>query len=152
MSANEKKVAISVGEMARKVGMSRARFYQLVAKGVFPRPERHPETGRPFYTAELQAACSEVRRTNRGIDGQPVLFYARRSTPEPQQAPASRRQPHQHTGLIDALKALGLPSVTPVQVSEALKELFPQGKKNVDEAQVIRSLFLHLRGRRSAGG
>ena len=150
MSAKDNKAAISVREMARQIGMSRARFYQLVAKGVFPLPERHPETGRPFYTPELQAACLEVRRSNRGIDGQPVLFYSRRSTPEPEQTPARKRQgAQQHTGLIDALKALGLPSETPSQVGEALKELFPEGTKGVDEAQVIRSIFLHLRGRKS---
>src|SRR3954470_9821368 len=107
MSAKDEKAAISVGEMARRVGMSRARFYQLVAKGVFPQPERHVETGRPFYSVELQAACLEVRRSNRGIDGQPVLFYARRATPEPQQTPARKRQgDQQHADLIDALKAL----------------------------------------------
>ena len=139
-----------MGEMARQIGMSRARFYQLVSKDVFPQPERHPETGRPFYSAELQVACLEVRRSNRGIDGQPVLFYARRSTPGPQQTPARKRQgAQQHAGLIDALKALGLPSVTPGQVGEGMKELFPQGSKNVDEAQVIRSLFLYMRGRKS---
>jgi hypothetical protein len=152
MSANDEKAAISVGEMARQIGMSRARFYQLVAKGVFPQPERHPETGRPYYTPELQAVCLEVRRSNRGIDGQPVLFYARRATPEPHQAPASRRQPHRHGDLIDALKALGLSSVTPGQVGEALKELFPEGRKGMEESQVIRSLFLHMRGRKSGSG
>src|SRR5215218_2388003 len=135
MSANDRKAAVSVGEMARQVGMSRARFYQLIEKGVFPQPARHPETGRPFYTAELQAACAEVRRTNRGVNGQPVLFYAR------QQAPANSRQAHrQHAGLTDALKGLGLASVTAAQVGDALKQLFPGGNKGVDEAQVVRSL------------
>lgn len=93
-----------------------------------------------------------MRRTNRGIDGQPHVFYARRLTPEPEQTPAKKRQPIPlHADLIDALKALGLSSVTTAQVGEALKEVFPKGRKGVDEAQVIRSLFLHLRGRRSAG-
>ena len=42
------KVAVSVAEMAMMVGLSRVRFYQLVDAGVFPRPERHAETGRPY--------------------------------------------------------------------------------------------------------
>ena len=138
-----------MGEMARQVGMSRARFYQLLAMGVFPQPERHPETGRPYYTAELHAAVLEVRRTNRGIDGQPFIFYTRRAMTEPEQTSARRRKPlPRHAELIDALKALGLPSVTPAQVGEALKELFPKGTKNVEEAQAIRSLFIHIRGRK----
>ena len=32
------KVAVSVAEMARMVGLSRARFYQLRRAGVFPTP------------------------------------------------------------------------------------------------------------------
>src|SRR4051794_10928242 len=107
MSAKDEKAAISVGEMARKVGMSRARFYELMAKGVFPQPERQPGTDRPYFTQELQVACLEVRRTNRGIDGQPVLFYSRRTAPPAQKAPVARRQDRQHSELIDALKELG---------------------------------------------
>jgi hypothetical protein len=151
MSAKDQKAAISVREMALLLSMSRARFYQLVAKGVFPQPERHAETGRPFYTVALQAACLEVRRTNRGIDGQPVLFYSRQPMPEVEKASGNRRQRNQYAQLIDALKELGMSSVTTAQVSEALRELFTQGRKGVDEAQVIRALFLHLRGRKSAG-
>ena len=71
------KSAVSVTEMARMVGLSRSRFYQLIGTA-FPHPERQPGTGRPVYTEELQQVCLEVRRRNCGIDGKPVLFYARR--------------------------------------------------------------------------
>jgi hypothetical protein len=50
---NETKAAVSVAEMARMVGLSRSRFYQLIGTA-FPEPERQPGTGRPVYTEELQ--------------------------------------------------------------------------------------------------
>src|SRR6202035_4331102 len=85
---NEMKAVVTVAEMARMCGLSRSRFYQLVGTA-FPQPERQPGTGRPIYTEALQKVCLEVRRRNCGIDGKPVLFYARRpaSTPTKPKTP-----------------------------------------------------------------
>jgi hypothetical protein len=43
------------------------------------------------------------------------------------------------------LQSLGLAGVTAAQVGAALKELYPQGMAGVDQAEVIRAVFLHLR-------
>src|ERR1700751_4531911 len=75
---NQTKAAVTVAEMARMVGLSRARFYQLMQAGAFPWPVYAVSTRRPIYVQELQEVCLEVRRRNCGIDGKPVLFYARR--------------------------------------------------------------------------
>src|SRR3954463_619830 len=84
---NETKAVVSVAEMARMVGLSRSRFYQLIGTA-FPQPERPPQTGKPMYTEEQQRVCLDVRRRNRGMDGKPVLFYARRlGTARPKKAP-----------------------------------------------------------------
>ena len=72
------KFAVSVAEMAKMVGLSRARFYELMEAGVFPRPERHAESGRPFFSEEQQKVVLGVRLRNRGVNGKAVLFYARR--------------------------------------------------------------------------
>ena len=45
------KAVVTVAEMARMVGLSRARFYQLMGS-TFPEPSRDEETGRPYYTEE----------------------------------------------------------------------------------------------------
>ncbi|MHC4093389.1 MAG: helix-turn-helix transcriptional regulator, partial [Planctomycetota bacterium] len=58
------KQCVSVTEMSRMVGLSRARFYQLMNQGVFPTPARRGETNRPFYDREGQEQCLLVRRTN----------------------------------------------------------------------------------------
>ena len=50
----ETKFVVTVAEMARMVGLSRSRFYQLIGTA-FPQPERQEGTGRPIYTEEQQA-------------------------------------------------------------------------------------------------
>ena len=70
--SDETKAVVSVSDMTRMVGLSRARFYQLVREGVFPEPIY--DEGRPVYTEELQARCLEVRRKNRGVNGEAVLY------------------------------------------------------------------------------
>ena len=146
MSAGiETKSAVTVAEMARMCGLSRARFYQL--KGTtFPEPSRDSDTGRPFYNEEQQRVCLEVRRRNCGINGKPVLFYSRGN--KPITAPARNRKPKPtkpvHGELIDALRSLGLVSVTAQQADVVIKELFPSGIANIDHGEVVRAVFIHI--------
>ena len=44
----ELRAAVTVAEMARMVGLSRARFYQLQKAGVFPTPQMNPSTEAPI--------------------------------------------------------------------------------------------------------
>jgi DNA-binding transcriptional MerR regulator len=71
--ANHDGVAIrSVTEMARKLGFSRARLYQLVETGVLPPPIRS-SMGRPYYPPDLQQKCLQIRKTGIGFNGQPGM-------------------------------------------------------------------------------
>ena len=144
------KAAVSVAEMARMVGLSRQRFYQLMGT-TFPYPLYDVKTRRPFYTEEMQQACLEVRRRNCGIDGKPVLFYATGHQPR-QQKPVGKRKPpvkkNQYEGLIDGLTALGL-AASEKQVAEAVKQLFPKGVANEDQAEVLKAVFLFLKRQNS---
>jgi hypothetical protein len=151
VNETQTKAAVSVAEMARMVGLSRARFYQL-AGTTFPWPRYDVATRRPFFDEELQAACLEVRRRNCGIDGKPVLFYARR----PLAAPVPGRKPKKaaasddrHADLLDGLKSLGLVAVTVAQVAEAVKELYPNGVPTDADGEVLRAVFLYLRRQNS---
>jgi hypothetical protein len=139
--------------MARMVGLSRARFYQLQKAGVFPAPTY--QAGRPVYTEDQQQVCLEVRRKNRGVNGEPVLFYARRRPVVP-----SKRQKRADplparskdiASLLDGLNALGLTTTTAAQVLTVTEELFPQGTAGLDQAEVLRAVFLHLK-RQNQGG
>ena len=107
---DETKSVVSVAEMARMVGLSRQRFYQLMGT-TFPFPLYDIATKRPFYPEDLQQVCLEVRKRNCGINGKPVMFYAldtvheTRSQSRDPKRPAKKRQ---YDGLIDGLAALGL--------------------------------------------
>jgi hypothetical protein len=134
--------------MARMVGLSRSRFYQLMGTA-FPLPLHDPITHRPFYHEELQEVCQHVRRKNCGIDGKPILFYAKGSAPIVRK-PAPARKPDEQNGLIEGLKALGLNPVTSQVVNAALKELFPKGTSSMDQGEVLRAVFVHLKRQNSA--
>jgi hypothetical protein len=139
----EIKAAVGVSEMARMLGLSRARFYQLIGTA-FPHPIYAVSTRRPFYDELMQQLCLEVRRRNCGIDGKPVLFYARRpvSTTVPKKRPPNVRTPNKE--LLDGLRSLGL-IVSSAQVEAATKALFPSGTDGADPGDVIRQVFIHLK-------
>lgn len=144
------KSAVSVTEMAAMVGLSRARFYQLVKDGKFPTPDYEGDEGRPYYSEEKQRQCLEVRRRNCGIDGKAILFYSRRrdvgvTRIKPQPA---KKTTDQHTALLDGLKSLGLVA-TAAQVDAAVKELYPNGMVGIDQGEVIRAVFLRIRRQNS---
>ena len=134
----ETKAAVSVSEMARMVSLSRQRFAQLQGT-TFPWPLYDLTTRRPFYPEELQRVCLEVRRRNCGIDGRPVLFYARRlnHTDRLPQAlkPAKDRQ---HTAIIDGLKELGMSTVKADEVTKAIRELFSDDSSKKDPTRTSR--------------
>ena len=137
------KHAVTVAEMARMVGLSRSRFYQLIGHAM-PAPNRD-ERGRPFYTEEQQRTILEVRRRNCGIDGKPVLFYAPRSTapvPAPKRSPKPKPVDH-HAAIIDGVQSLGL-TATKAQVEAAIKQLFPSGLTGVDPGEASRQVFLYV--------
>ena len=144
----EIKQAVTVSEMARMVGLSRARFYQLIGTA-FPYPVYNVSTRRPFFDEDLQKVCLEVRRRNCGIDGKPILFYSRRlDLPLPKKQISTGRSTSpkttKHRSLIVGLAGLGLSGVTDQQVEVALQKLYPQGADGVDEATLLRALFVDL--------
>ncbi|KAA0131588.1 AlpA family phage regulatory protein [Gimesia chilikensis] len=144
------KTAVSVSEMARMVGLSRARFYELMNEGVFPSPVYDLETRRPFYSDEMQENCLEVKRRNCGVNGKPILFYASRhplgSQPikRPARPKTKPKRTSQYNELIDSLSSLGL-SASAQQVEAAVNECFPEGIQNLDSGEVVRAVFLNLK-------
>jgi hypothetical protein len=142
---NKTKAAVTVAEMARMLNLSRQRLHQLIGTA-FPFPVYDIRTRRPFYTEEQQRVCLEVRRRNCGIDGRPILFYARRggAPSSPTKRPKKIQANPAHVAVLDAVKALGLVSVTVDQVQSAIKILFPRGVESADQAEVIRGVFVHL--------
>jgi len=126
----------SVTEMAAKLRLSRARFYQLVEMAVFPPPVRLG-TRRPFYPADLQEKCLEIRKTGVAFNGLPVLFNRRRKK-------SRRRSMHgaQYDGLVTALKNMGL-EVSGRTVKHAVHVLYPAGLAE-NQNELLRDLFRYF--------
>jgi hypothetical protein len=140
------KAAVSVSGMAKLVGLSRARFYDLIQAGIFVAPVYSLANRRPFYTQEMQEENLLARQTGIGVNGQYTLFYERQASPPASSISAPRRPVRQdHGGIIESLKSLGLPNVTLLQVDEAMATNYPNGTAGVDEMMVVRTIYRHLR-------
>lgn len=140
------KAAVTVAEMARMAGLSRARMYQLMGTA-FPMPSRD-EAGRPYFDEDQQRTILEVRRRNCGVDGKPILFYAPRNTIASTRASKRRSKSipivkAQYAEIADGVRALGLVA-TDAQVATAIKDSFPDGTESVDSSGVIRTVFLSI--------
>lgn len=142
------KMAVSVTEMARMLGLSRARFYQLVRSGTFPAADHDPLTNRPFYGEEGQRRCLEVRRKTCGIDGKPVLFYSRRRdagvTKVKSPPPKPKVKAGGYADLIDLLSKVPI-TATPAQVDAAVKAACPGGIAGMDPGVVLGKIIPLLR-------
>ena len=145
------KAAVSVTEMARMVGLSRARFYQLVRKGTFPAADQDPLSKRPCFFQEKQRQILEARRRNCGVDGKPILFYSRRSDAGQKRTTTRptiskvKEVVQKYTDLIDGLAALNV-MASVAQVEPLVTELFPNGTDGVESGEVIRAVFLRIQG------
>ena len=147
-SSQSPRAATSVSQMARMLGLSRARFYELIHRGVFLAPVYSTANRRPLYTAEMQQRNLDVRRTQRGINNEYVMFYERQ---KPSQVERSTRQTGrradrngQHNGLIHGLRSLGM-DATGSQIEQAMAACFPDGFEGTNESEVLRTVYRHLR-------
>ncbi|MFA9479430.1 hypothetical protein ACERK3_14165 [Phycisphaerales bacterium AB-hyl4] len=141
------KSVVSVSEMARMVQLSRARFYELVGKGVFLPPVYTVTGRRPLYTRDMQQTNLVVRHEQMGVNGEYVVFYEQRSQDiAPAKNPSRKAQTNKtFDGLVQQLQGLGLIAVTSAQAEEAVHTCFPGGTASVDEPVILRTVFRHLR-------
>jgi hypothetical protein len=148
----EAKHAVTVTEMAEMVGLSRSRFHQLLGK-VFPLPLYDLRSRRPFFTEDQQQVILDLRASNCGIDGKPVLFYASRSKRAAAKAKVRRKLENATVGsvlptqLTKAVRSLGLKTVRPAEVEDTLRRLYPNGTDGIATIELVRSVFLKLKRR-----
>ena len=155
------KEIVTVTEMSRMCRLSRARFYQLIGEGIFPKPSRNEQTGRPFFDREQQEQCLQIRRSNKGASGKGVIFYGcRLEAPQPRpkrkQLPISTSPKGQArldpvlAELRHGLTQLGVANVTDVEIRQALTKAYPDGHRDVESSDLLRSVFVELQRRDSA--
>lgn len=144
----DSKAYLSCADVARKLGLSRQRFWQLRKEGVFPKPQVDQESGRAYYSDDQLALCMDLRKRNVGMNGKIVLFYSVRSTaslPKPAKTKAVKKSAtSKHTAILDSLKALGLASVADSDIASAIVSVFPGGVAGVDHGELVRAIFLHV--------
>ena len=140
LSNNDFIAVCSVTELAKKLDLSRARFYQLQKVGVFPEPVYCVYTKRPFYTMGLQEKCLEIRKTGIGHNGRPIIFYSKRNISSKRQNNQSRK----YAELADTLKQMGL-NVSAAKIKNAVKALRPETSEQPSiDGTIIRDLFRYF--------
>ena len=137
------KPIVPIGDMAKALGHSRARFYQLQKAMIYPPPIYDIRTKRPFYDAHLQQICHEVRATGIGWNGRYILFYSPRKN-NPDRPIRRTKTDSKNREFVMTLNNMGL-SVNHGEVAEAVKELYPKGFDEKDTGTVIRKLFTHFK-------
>ena len=148
-----RKAAVSVSRMSSLLGLSRSRFYQLVGEGKFPPPIYNIRTRRPCYSRDLQEICLLIRQTGIAFDNTTIMFNTRRhkTHKRPQQphvaqkvASAEVEIPNDYNDILEALREMGV-QTTSDQITAAIKELYPDGPKDIDEGVMLKELFRFLR-------
>ena len=144
------KAAVSVSEMCRLLSISRSQFYWHVKRGTFHEPLKLPSNGRPYFTADMVEQNLTARETGIGVNSEFVIFYERRSPSDVSRTTTHKRaKPHPKpvapsSPLADGLHSLGL-NVTSDQIESALTACYSTGTDGEDEANVLRTVFRHLK-------
>jgi hypothetical protein len=140
LSDNGIEAICTIPELAKKLGLSRARFYQLQKKGVFPKP-LYSGPKRPYYPPDLQQKCIEIRKTGIGYNEKAIVFN--KSRKKKYQGLQSWSE-HKYEELTDALKQMGL-NVSPHKVKKTVMTRYPEGvPAHVNKGTVIGELFRHF--------
>ena len=135
------KQIFSITEIAGMVQLSRARFYQLLETGFFPKPLHDDRSKRPYYDLKLQQKCLECRLSGIGVDNSFMLFYSPRKK---ETKPRPKKVDPQIKELTETLGSMGL-EITVEQVQKSLSELYPEGTDTVEQGVIIRELYRHLK-------
>lgn len=144
---HQPKAAITVSEMCSLLGMSRTQFYEHVRRGTFHEPRRLAN-GRPFFIAAQVEDNLKAKELGIGVNGEYVLFYNRttRIADTSNQAGNTVRPTAKidHSDLLSGLRQLGL-NPTAQQVDDAVSVVYPKGIAGIDETDVLRAIFRHLK-------
>ena len=148
---NNKKLSISkqifsITDMAQILQLSRARFYQLLESGFFPKPLKDERSKRPYYDLDLQQKCLECRQSAIGVDGSFMLFYSPRKKESKPRSKTTKKSVSAHQEFADTLESMGL-ECSEKDVSAALSELYPDGTEGIDQGLIIRELYRFLKAK-----
>ena len=139
------KQVVSITEISQMCQMSRARFYQLLEQGFFPKPLYDDRSKRPYYDLALQQKILECRQSGIGVDGHSfMLFYSPRKR-ESLSHPKKKKTVDPITKeLGEILESMGLETAF-TEVQKALDKLYPDGTEGIEQGVVVRELFRYFK-------
>ena len=145
---NNKKLSItkqivSMTEISKMLQLSRARFYQLLEIGFFPKPKYDDRSKRPYYDLALQQKCLECRQSGIGVDGSFMLFYLPRQKETVSHIRKKKEDPVIKE-FAEILDSMGLETAFN-EVQKALNVLYPNGTGELEQGVVVRELFRYLK-------
>ena len=127
--------------------LSRARYYQLLNSGFFPKPKYDKRSSRPYYDIELQKKILECRQSGIGIDGSFMLFYSPRKKENVTNMERKKIDPATKE-LGEILESMGIETAFN-EVQKALDKLYPDGTEGIDQGLVTRELFRYFKQKKS---
>lgn len=129
----------TITQTARLLDLSRPRFYELLKKGVFPKPLRNPDNHRPYYDQTLYEKCKKIRLSGIDNNGRVVNFYTSRRRDIKQ----TNIDDNKHSELYNIISNMGI-SCTPKHINVTLKHLFPEGFEGISKGLIVRKLYRRL--------
>jgi hypothetical protein len=137
------KQIVSITEISKILNFSRARFYQLLEQGFFPKPLYDDRSKRPYYDLALQHKCIESRQSGIGVDGSFMLFYSLRRKENDSEMKRKKVDPVVKE-LTDTLQTMGI-DISTKQVQQGLIEIYPDGINDQEQGLVVRELFRYFK-------
>ena len=153
MEENSIPEIISINQFCSLMGISRSRYYQILSEGLI-HPPVYSDSNRPYFTRELALKNLAVKKNNIGVNGKICIFYncnrasfssAKNNTAKKEKKTTTTK----HTNLIDGLSSLGIHDITSSQIDNVLKKCFPNGTNNVEEGEILRSVFCQIKAQNS---
>ena len=144
---------VSINQLCSMMGISRSRYYQILAEGLI-HPPVYTDSKRPYFTRELAIKNLEVKKNNIGVNGSICIFYnsnisissAKNNTNKKEQ---KKKTTNKNTDLIEGLSCLGLDDIKSSQVEEVLKKCFPNGTENIEDGEILRQVFCLIKEQNS---
>jgi len=142
------KAIVSITEIAKMCNLSRARFYQLLEQGFFPKPLHDERSKRPYYDLALQQTIFECRQSGIGSDGSFMLFYSPRKKETVSHLRKKKEVDPMTKELGEILESMGIETAFE-EVQKALDKLYPDGTEGIDQGLVTRELYRYFKQKES---
>jgi len=125
-------------------------------EGVFLKPVYSLNKKRPHFTREMVLRNLSAKKNNVGINDSVVVFYSSNIFSSQKKDKSTRvktkvkKPQNEYSELKEGLESLGLSDITDSKIGSALARCFPDGTVNIDEDEVLTTIFRHIKCQNSS--